>query len=491
MLARAVLMIGSKIVAHAAFLLIGVVLARTLTQTEFGTFNQVWLVNKSLLFLFELGLPISVFYFLPRLRPDQHKGFILQTVLSLTLFSLPFSAALYLLADPLATSFNNPALASYLRLFAFYPLVLLPSVSCEEILLSLGKVGSAALFESLSKIAMISAVAAAAIFGQRLDMVFKALIVYGLIQTLLGLWLVWQPVKQLKLKFSLAEWKQQLAYAAPYGLSTLAGALNYQVDKVMVSVFNPPAAFAIYAAGAFEIPLGGVTSLPVVSVMMSDLTQMYANSDIKGFLALWHQSMRKLALPVFAVTTFLMVFAEPVVTGLFSSTYAASVWPFRIYLLFSPIRVTVFDYILASLGKTKTVLRSQVIALFANIILGFILLKTVGWIGAAVSAVLASYVFVGLLLSQIRQRLGVSWREVMPWRDLALVGGVAIACALLCLPILTLPIAGLWQISLGLAVYAVLYLIGNLAIKAVTVAELQKAVEQGLKKVNAIFSVSS
>lgn len=490
MLARAILMIGSKVVAHAAFLLIGVVLARTLTQTEFGTFNQVWLVNKSLLFLFELGLPISVYYFLPRLRDEQKKGFILQTVLSLVLFSLPFSAALYCLADPLAVNFNNPALANYLRLFALYPLVMLPSVSTEEILLSLGRIRSAAVFESLSKIAMISAVAAAAIFGQRLDRVFQSLIAYGLIQSMLGLWLIWQPVKRLKLKFSCSEWRSQLAYAAPYGLSTLAGALNYQVDKVMVSLFNPPAVFAVYAAGAFEIPLGGVTSLPVVSVMMSDLTQMYADGNIPGFLAMWHQSMRKLALPVFAVTTFLMVFADPVVTGLFSAKYAASVWPFRIYLLFSPVRITVFDYILASLGQTEMVLKAQVIAMVVNIIVGFVLLKVVGWMGAAAAAVLAGYLFSGLILNQIRRRLGVSWQQVMPWRDLLQVALVAIATALVCLPIRWLPIAGLWQLVSGFAIYSVLYLLGNLMTKAITVAELQTALSLGLAKAKSLFAAS-
>lgn len=490
MFGKALLMIGSKIVAHAAFLLIGVVLARTLSQAEFGTFNQVWLVNKSLLFLFELGLPISVYYFLPRLPDEQKKGFVLQTLLSLALFSLPFSAALYLLATPLAVNFNNPALAEHLRLFAFYPLVMLPAVGTEEILLSLGYVNSAALFESLSKIVMISAVAVAAIWGQRLDLVFKSLIVYGIVQSLLGIWLVWQPVKHLKLKFSLAQWRSQLAYAAPYGFSTLTGALNYQVDKVMVSLFNPPAVFAIYAAGAFEIPLGGVTSLPVVSVMMSDLTQMYADGDIKGFLAMWHQSMRKLALPVLAVTTFLMVFAEPVITGLFSAKYAASVWPFRIYLLFSPIRITVFDYILASLGKTQMVLKAQVIALVANVIIGFILLQTFGWTGAAASAVLASYLFIALLLNKIRERLGVSWKQVMPWRDLAMVGMVAIAAACGSLPILLLPVASFWQLLLGFLFYSTLYLFGNLATKAITMAEIQVALTLGIEKVKSLVSAA-
>ncbi len=473
MFARAMLMIVSKVIAHAAFLLVGVVLARTLSRAEFGTFNQVWLVNKSLLYFFELGLPVSVFYFLPRLERDRQKGFILQTLLSLTLFAIPFSAALYLLAEPLSVHFNNPELADYLRLFAFYPLVTLPTICTEEILLSLNRTGQAALFESLSKIAMILAVATAALFGQRLDWVFKALIAYGLVQAVLGLWFVWQPVRHLTLVFSRAEWRNQLVYAAPYGLSTLAGALNYQVDKVFVALVNPPALFAIYAAGAFEIPLGGVTSLPVVSVMMGDLTQRFAAGDIQGFLALWHQSMRKLALPIFAVITFLMVFAEPVVTGLFSAQYAASVWPFRLYLLFSPLRITVLNYILAALGKTEAVFRAQLIAMGVNIGLGYLLLQSFGWLGAATAAVGSGYVFALLLLLKIRQQLQVNWRQLAPWSDLARVGGVAIATAVCTAPVLLLPLGGVAQLALGLGLYLALYLVGNLWVKTITLAELQ------------------
>ncbi len=475
-------------VAHLAFLLIGVVLARALDRAEFGTFNQVWLINKSLLYLFEFGLPVSVYYFLPRLATDKKKGFVLQTLVSLTIFAVPFSLALYLLADPLAIQFNNPALADYLRLFAFYPLVTLPTVSIEEILLSLGRTGSAALFESLSKIAMITAVAIAAIIGQRLDWVFKALILYGIIQSILGLWLVWQPVKHLKLVFSLQEWRSQITYALPYGISTLTGALNYQVDKVLVSLVNPPAVFAIYAAGAFEIPLGGVTSLPVVSVMMGDLTQKFATGDIDGFLALWHQSMRKLALPIFAVILYLMVFAEPVVTGLFSDKYAASVWPFRIYLLFSPLRITVLDYVLVALGETKAVLKAQVIAMVGNIALGYLLLQTMGWMGAAFSAVIAGYVFSTLLILKIRQRLRINVIRIAPWVDLAKVGLVAVVAAIACLPILMTPLASIWQLILGGVVYLTLYLIGNLLTGAITMEEIQTGVRWVSAKIKGAIS---
>lgn len=481
MFARAVLMIGSKIIAHAAFMLIAVVLARSLTQAEFGTFNQVWLLNKSLVFLFDLGLPVSVYYFWPRLTDPQKKGFILQTLLSLTVLAIPFAATMYFCADAIAVYFNNPALAGHLRLFALYPLVMLPASATEELLLSQGFTARAAVFESFTKIAMIMAVAAAALGGKHLDWVLLALIGYGIIQLILGIWLVWQPVRRLKAKWSAADWKSQLIYSAPYGLSTLAAVANYQVDKVLVSLFNPPAAFAVYAAGAFEIPISGITALPVTSVLMGDLTQRFGAGDISGFLHIWHQAVRKVALPVFAVTAFLMVFAEPAIIGLFSAKYSDSVGPFRFFLLFLPLRVTVLDYILATLGQTKAVFTSQLMALCANLLLGSLLVGQVGWWGAALSAVLSGYLQSALLGAAIGKQLRSSFWHLLPWLDLAKVGLVAITAAIACIPIRLLSIGIFGQLSLGIFVYTIFYGIGSLKMNVITRDEIQKVVRWGIK----------
>lgn len=483
MFARAILMIVSKIIAHAAFMLIAVVLARSLSQAEFGTFNQVWLFNKALMFLFDLGLPMSVYYFWPRLAEGQKKGFILQTLISLTILAIPFTAIMYGSADFLALHFNNPDLVYHLRLFALYPLAVLPACATEEILLSQGHTGRAAFFESFTKIVMIAAVAIAALWTQKLNWVLQALIGYGIAQTVLGIWMVWQPVRHLQAKFSIKDWQQQLNYSAPYGFSTLAAVLNYQVDKILVSLFNPPAAFAVYVAGAFEIPLSGMTSLPVTSVMMADLTQKFANGEIQAFLQLWHQAIRKVALPVFAVTAFLMVFAEPIVTGLFSAKYVESVWPFRIFLLFLPLRVTVLDYILAALGKTKVVFTAQLIAMAVNLLLGVVLIHTLGWWGAACSAVLSGYLQSTLLLRGICDRLEVQFWQAMPWRDLLKVAVVAVVAGLGSFPISLWSVGIFWQLGVGFLAFIILYGIGNLMIGAITIAELKKVLHLSMEKV--------
>src|SRR5207247_8712823 len=124
----------------------------------------------------------------------------------------------------------------------------------------------------------------------------------------------------------------------------------------------------------------------------------FKSRDIDGVLALLHESMLNLGVLVFAVAAFLMVFAGPVITTLFGAQYADSAWPFRVYLLFLPLRITLFDQVLASLGDTRYVLKSQLAVLLVNIVLACILVRYVGWLGPAVSPLLAGYLVATMLV---------------------------------------------------------------------------------------------
>jgi len=466
-------MMMSKAVSHLCFMLIAVILARSLPPVEFGTFNQVWLVNRTMIYLFALGLPVSVYYFLPRLPSAEIKGFILQTMLGLALLAIPFAIGMYTLADTLALYFHNPALAHYLRLFAIFPLVTMPTISTHAILISLGRTTNAAIFEVATKVVMILSVAAAATVGGGLGMVFKALVIYGVVQSLLGLWLVWRPLKKVEFHFSLSDWKAQLAFAAPFGFSTLAGILNYQVDKVVIALFYAPAVFALYAAGAFEIPLAGVTSVPVLSVTMPEFAKKFKSRDIDGFLALLHESMLNLGVLVFAVAAFLMVFAGPVITTLFGTQYADSALPFRVYLLFLPLRITLFDQVLASLGDTRYVLKSQLAVLLVNIVLACILVRYFGWLGPAVSTLLAGYLGATMLVFAIRKRLNLTLSQLLPWRALGRLALVAILAAAGAVPIGLLAIGPIWKLAAGFLVFAMIYVAGNIKTQTITMGHLQ------------------
>jgi O-antigen/teichoic acid export membrane protein len=167
------------------------------------------------------------------------------------------------------------------------------------------------------------------------------------------------------------------------------------------------------------------------------------------------------------------VFAEPVITGLFSSQYAASVWPFRIYLLFLPLRITALGQVLASLGATKFVLTAITAALILNMVLGFVLIQSIGWVGPALSAVCSGYLFATLVLVQMHKRLRIGLDRLVPWKALGQVGLTAVLAAAGSLPVMLLQIGPVWKLAAGFAIYATIYLMGNLKTNAITRSDIE------------------
>ena len=92
-----------------------------------------------------------------------------------------------------------------------------------------------------------------------------------------------------------------------------------------------------------------------------------------------------------------------------------------------------------------------------NVILGYTLTRTLGWVGGAVSALLADYVFSFLLLQQVGRRLEVGVGRMVPWGGLLRVAVLAVAASLVCVPILMLELPVVWELLAGFALFTTVY----------------------------------
>src|SRR5690554_3309249 len=61
-------------------LLIPVVLARALSVSDYGTFKQFFLVSSTLYLVLGLGVPQSLYYFLPRAEPGERRALLFHTL---------------------------------------------------------------------------------------------------------------------------------------------------------------------------------------------------------------------------------------------------------------------------------------------------------------------------------------------------------------------------------------------------------------------------
>src|ERR1051326_1366636 len=84
----------AKTLAFVFAFALPVLLTRTLSQSEYGLFKQVFLIVTTATALLPLGFGMSAFYYLPREKNEKRRG---QVILNILLFNLLIGAAACLL----------------------------------------------------------------------------------------------------------------------------------------------------------------------------------------------------------------------------------------------------------------------------------------------------------------------------------------------------------------------------------------------------------
>jgi O-antigen/teichoic acid export membrane protein len=377
--------------------------------------------------VFALGLPLSILYYLARLRDADKKAFIVQSVVLLAAGASATGLAVFLGADLIAGAFGNPDLAALLRLFAVYPVLIAPSLAVEGVLIVSGRVLQFAVFAIASRLAVLGAGVVTVAAGGTLTHLFALILAAGVIEIAVAGMLLRGAVKtfeatprpgQLSRRPTIRE---QFAIALPTGLSNMVGILNQELDKLIIAGAFSLSQFARYANGALEIPILGTIVSSVSTVLMPEFTRRYNEGDHAGVLNLWHESVCKVALLQFPLLIFFGLFASEFIVLLFSDTYRDSAVIFQIYVVATVPKLTWYGTLLVAIGRTRAPLWGSIIALTTNVILNLLFIRWIGFTGPAIATTLAAYGTTVFDLSRIRTALGVGWLGVFPWRRLALI----------------------------------------------------------------------
>lgn len=183
--------------------------------------------------------------------------------------------------------------------------------------------------------------------------------------------------------------------------------------------------------------------------------------------------MRKNALIIFPLCALGLIFAEPLITLLYSSTYKASAPIFQVYLINLPLRIATYGIIFMALKKTKYIMINSIITLSMNLVLNIILVKLIGMIGAAISTVIVSWLSVAIYLYWIKNSLKLNLIELFP---LPAIGKTALSVtisALLSLSVLWIFGKGwLFQI-LALLAFIICYFFTGKALNAILPYDIQ------------------
>ena len=456
---KAVIVAGGDVLQRFCKLAVGIILVRLVTQAEYGTYRQTWLTYELFSQILLIGLPASVYYFLPRLDARRKRGFVIQTVLMLTVLGALVSAGMGLGRNAIARFGSNPALGILIGSFLLVPLFDLPFKVWPGLLISLGKHLAYAVSTWVFSLLFVVAVVGPVLLGWGLSASFVCLgVLFAIRYVFMNVyWPRLIPVR--KAVWDPAMLKKTLSFCLPLGLARAISILGLLIDKVFIFRFFNAAKYAIYSVGAVQVPIVPLVASAALNVLLPEFSRLDKENQHEKVLALWHEATRKTALLVLPAFFLLMTIAGRLVPFVYTKSYEESVILFRIYLLMLPLRVTRYGEVLSSVGRTKPVFRASLLYLLLNTALSYALLKLFGFVGPAIATVVSLFVMVLYYLMVIRTAFRTTFLRLLPFGKLFSISAVLALVSAVVYPVTLLELGDAWVIALCVVLFAACYLV--------------------------------
>jgi O-antigen/teichoic acid export membrane protein len=434
---------------------IGMVLARILTQAEYGTYRQLFMLYTIVSALFLIGLPQSVYYFIPKANAAKKTKIIAQTLDLVSLLGILSSALILFSRSWVASLFHNAQLLNTLVPFALYPFFMFVTQLYYCIMISLQRPRKAAIFIALSVVCDSILILGVALLTRSLFYISISIIVSVFIQWLyarISLRSFLRSKESIKIDYTLL--KQQIRFSLPIGIAAIVGVISAQVDKLVISSYFSPELFAVFSVGAAELPFIGIITNSVNAVILPEMSKQTGNSVITD---LYKSAVRKNALLLFPVFAFCMIMAPQIIQTLYSAKYLGAVVFFRIYLFTVPLRIATYGLLFQVYNKTRYIFLLSFTSLIINTTLNLWLIHSIGIRGPAFAAVLVTYLTVALYLFLIKHTLKLRLLSLFPLRAILKTMLAALLAAALTYPVIRLSGNIFLQFVSGTILFTILY----------------------------------
>src|SRR5215468_3866940 len=302
---RAAWLTTANTIAFGLSFIAPLLLVRTLSQTEFGVYKQAFQILTSTISLLNLQVASTAYYFAPR-APDKK----LQVMINVVAFYAAAGAlvaALFIAYPECALLvFKGGDLPAYMPLLGVTILLWMVSANLEVIPLALGDVRATSVFVVVAQLTKSALTVGAALVFHGVRAMILASAIQGLLQILFMFAYIWRRFGQrgwIRGAFDWALFKAQIGNALPYGLGSFAQTTQGDLHNFMVSRYFPPAGFAVYSAGLFQLPLLGLLTSSFSGALIPEVSRLAAAGDQRAIIPIWLNAVRKLALVVVPICT--------------------------------------------------------------------------------------------------------------------------------------------------------------------------------------------
>jgi O-antigen/teichoic acid export membrane protein len=426
---NAALLIVGKALAFAATFAVPLIIVRRLSPFQVGTYQQVFLVINTLVTLLPLSVSLSAYYFLPR-EPERAP----QVVLNICLYSLGVGALAWALlaAAPglVARILADPELAGYSHWIGLAATLLLLGAALEPVSVAREDIKTATAFIVGSSVARGTLMTGAALFFSTVPALVWAIVIFAAAQSAVTLLYFHSKYPRLWRAFDGSMALRQLRYAAPLGFSGILWYSQTDLHNYFVSHIAGTIAFAAYSYGTFDIPLAGIVTEGVATVLIPRLSYLQKAGDHRAIVEILGAAMRKLAFLIFPIAGVLLVTSREFILFLFTPRFAASIPIFRINLCLLPLAAVLIDPVIRAYTQFhSTLVRLRIVTFTALCAALWFFTSRFGGLGAISVVVSARYletVIVALLLWPI---VGIRPTDIRLLRDPAKLAAAAVFAA--------------------------------------------------------------
>lgn len=411
----------SKIITMMISLVTAMLLSRFRSLEEYGTYSQILMVINLSTAVFMLGLPNSINYFLASAQNDEERQKFLSTYYTFSTILSFFTGLILIISTPLIIKyFNNPLIRQFIYVFAVYPWAKIILSSIESIYIVFQKTVHLMLFRILNSLFLLLIL----IIVEALSWDFKMyMILFVFIEAIFAL-SVYIIVKNITGTINVSIDKNLIKsifkFSVPIGLASVIGTLTVELDKLVIGGFFKTEQLAVYANAARELPITIIAS-SLTAVLLPQIVRLLKKGEKHEAINLWGDATSLSYLIICFIVSGIFTFAPEVMTLLYSEKYLPGVSVFRIYSLVLLFRCTYFGMILNSIGKSKIILYSSIIALIANIILNFIFYYLFGFIGPAIATLVAIFLTNIYQLWTTSRIINITFKDIFPWKNIILI----------------------------------------------------------------------
>jgi len=220
----------------------------------------------------------------------------------------------------------------------------------------------------------------------------------------------------LALRFRWSAAKQWLSAAVPVGLGDVVRGLTWQLDTLLMALFQPPAVVGIYSV-AYR-PLGPLNWLPraVLTAAFPSFARLAA-SDRHSLDRAFANSIRLLWIISLPIVIAICMCAEPIITLLAGAEYLEAAIPMRILIWIAALSYLSiqFRFLFTAVGRQDHFVRLVVIVFLLEAVIETLLIPQLSYFGACAGSFAGELFFtvVGLAVCRHLGVGSVEWGALM------------------------------------------------------------------------------